>query len=90
MKIKVTKDHSGSPDGLRYVDYRAGQTFEVPSRDMSASLALVFLGLGCAEEAKPIEAKPPAPKPKPKPRRSNPKKGRTTQKVSVPRKNKGK
>ena len=47
-KLTMLASQLGSPDGITVQDYQEGQEYEIGTRDMSASLADVFVGAGIA------------------------------------------
>jgi hypothetical protein len=55
MRIEIIKNQKGSVNGIKVRQYTEGEVFEVPSADMSQSLADVFLKEKWAKE---IELKP--------------------------------
>ena len=47
-KLTMLASQLGSPDGITVQDYQEGQEYEIGTRDMSASLAYVFVSAGIA------------------------------------------
>lgn len=47
--IEILEDAHGAPDGIHVQQYREGETYKVPSPDMSESLAETAVAAGWAE-----------------------------------------